>query len=128
MQGLESSRIAELELENARLREANRRLQAEGPALERDKLVGRLRARITELERERDEERERECSACRADVCGDCESGWPAERDKIGDWYHRNPAAPEFTSDCEAYAIRERHHQQQQGGKSDGTPTPNPEA
>lgn len=33
-----------------RLREANRRLQAEGPALERDKLIVQLRARIKELE------------------------------------------------------------------------------
>lgn len=38
-----SARESELEAESARLREANRRLQAEGPALERDKVIAALR-------------------------------------------------------------------------------------
>jgi hypothetical protein len=36
----------ELILENNKLREANRRLQTEGPALERDKLIMQLRAEL----------------------------------------------------------------------------------
>jgi hypothetical protein len=42
-------RERELETEVARLREANRRLQLEGPALERDKLVRGLRNRVGAL-------------------------------------------------------------------------------
>jgi hypothetical protein len=38
-----------------RLREANRRLQAEGPALERDKLILALRAEVAELKAADDE-------------------------------------------------------------------------
>lgn len=37
-----------------RLREANRRLQAEGPALERDKVITALQDRLTALTQERD--------------------------------------------------------------------------
>lgn len=45
-----SARESELQAENARLREANRRLQAEGPALERDKLVAGLREEVKSLQ------------------------------------------------------------------------------
>lgn len=46
------SRIQELEQENLRLREANRRLQQTDEALERDKLIIQLRKRIDLLEAE----------------------------------------------------------------------------
>lgn len=43
-----STREYELKEENQRLREANRRLQLEGPAVERDKLIVELRQRLVE--------------------------------------------------------------------------------
>lgn len=49
MSELTVGRIQELTTENNKLREANRRLQAEGPALERDKLVAGLREQVREL-------------------------------------------------------------------------------
>lgn len=49
---MQSARERELEEEVNRLRIANRRLQVEGPALERDKLVIELRSKIAELEEE----------------------------------------------------------------------------
>jgi chromosome segregation ATPase len=42
-----NQRINELGEENQKLREANRRLQAEGPALERDKLIVELREELS---------------------------------------------------------------------------------
>lgn len=44
-----TARQHELENQNRRLREANRRLQTEGPALERDKLIKQLRSEIEKL-------------------------------------------------------------------------------
>lgn len=44
-------RIQELTSENSKLREANRRLQVTGPALDRDKLIGQLRAKLAEAEK-----------------------------------------------------------------------------
>lgn len=44
-------RIQELTTENSKLREANRRSRATGPALERDKLIMEQRQRIAELEK-----------------------------------------------------------------------------
>lgn len=50
MSSFTTARIDELLAENQRLREANRRLQATGPALERDKLIIELRVRIQTLD------------------------------------------------------------------------------
>lgn len=47
--GAPSARVSELRAEIQRLREANRRLQAEGEGLERDKLIVALRAEIVAL-------------------------------------------------------------------------------
>lgn len=54
MSELTVGRIQELTTENNRLREANRRLQATGVALERDKLIAQLRERAERAEAERD--------------------------------------------------------------------------
>lgn len=74
-----SSRERELIEENLHLREANRRLQAERPALERDKLVVQLRERLKELEARAEAEMLR-VKACEHIAEGD--EGWERLRNE----------------------------------------------